>query len=123
MDGANIEIAEEVARLTNKTAPVHHIPLTLLPCSRLQVGTGLFIFGVDADDVPRLREERAEYVTDERWDKVIKAIRSGEFGDAKFFKPLMDNIDDMQVDLALHPLLPSRFLASADWQRLVSPGK
>ena len=62
-----------------------------------QVGTGLFVFGVDAKDVPKLREERAGFVTDERWDKVVKAIRKGQFGDAKFFKPLMDNIDDMQA--------------------------
>ena len=118
MDGANIEIAEEVARLTNKTAPVGRIPLTPLQCCRLQVGTGLFIFGVDAEDVPRLRDERAEFATDERWDKVIKAIRSGKFGDAKFFKPLMDNIDDMQVDIPSILFLSyvfSRLQIGNDW--------
>eukprot|EP00210_Caulerpa_lentillifera_P007275 g6957.t1 len=82
MDGANIEIAEEVARLTDRKA---------------KVGTNMFVFGVDAEDVPRLREERKDFITDERWDKIIEAIREGEFGDAKFFKPLMDNIDDMTI--------------------------
>jgi len=57
----------------------------------------LFVFGVDADEVPSLRTNRAEFVTDNRWDKVVEAIREGEFGDAKYFKPLMDNIDDMQI--------------------------
>eukprot|EP00210_Caulerpa_lentillifera_P006067 g5797.t1 len=82
MDGANIEIAEEIAKMTD---------------SRAKVGTNMFVFGVDAKDVSKLRKERKDFVTDERWDKIIEAIRQGEFGDAKFFKPLMDNIDDMNI--------------------------
>lgn len=83
-----------------ETTQKYALPFGFCISSRLgiyQVGAGLFVFGVDADDVPTLREERADLVTDERWDKVVQAIRKGKFGDAKYFKPLMDNIDDMQV--------------------------
>jgi hypothetical protein len=43
MDGANVEIAEE----SNKE--------------------NMFVFGVDAQDVPRLRKERKNLKTDPRW--------------------------------------------------------
>jgi starch phosphorylase len=42
MDGANIEIAEESGK------------------------ENMFVFGVDADDVPRLRKERKNLKTDKR---------------------------------------------------------
>ena len=42
MDGANIEIAEESGK------------------------ENMFVFGVDADDVPRLRKERKNFKTDKR---------------------------------------------------------
>jgi starch phosphorylase len=43
MDGANIEIAEESGK------------------------ENMFVFGVDADDVPQLRKERKNFKTDKRW--------------------------------------------------------
>eukprot|EP01024_Parvocaulis_polyphysoides_P055451 TRINITY_DN5680_c0_g1_i2.p3 TRINITY_DN5680_c0_g1~~TRINITY_DN5680_c0_g1_i2.p3 ORF type:complete len:155 (-),score=31.98 TRINITY_DN5680_c0_g1_i2:326-745(-) len=73
MDGANIEIAEEAGK------------------------ENLFIFGVDAKDVPRLREERADFETDPRWQELMKDILDGKFGDKKFFKPLVQSVDDMNV--------------------------
>ena len=50
MDGANVEIAEETGK------------------------ENLFVFGVDAEDVPRLREERKNFKDyDPRWKTVMKA--------------------------------------------------
>lgn len=50
MDGANVEIAEETGK------------------------ENLFVFGVDAEDVPRLREERKDFKDyDPRWVTVMKA--------------------------------------------------
>eukprot|EP01025_Chloroclados_australasicus_P057892 TRINITY_DN723_c0_g1_i1.p1 TRINITY_DN723_c0_g1~~TRINITY_DN723_c0_g1_i1.p1 ORF type:complete len:919 (-),score=118.15 TRINITY_DN723_c0_g1_i1:357-2993(-) len=72
-DGANIEIAEESGK------------------------ENMFIFGVDAQDVPRLREERADFETDPRWQELMQDILDGKFGDKKFFKPLVQSVDDMNV--------------------------
>lgn len=57
MDGANIEIAEETGQ------------------------ENLFIFGVDAAIVPRLRKERKTFKTDPRWDEIMADIEGGMFGD------------------------------------------
>ena len=47
----------------------------------------LFVFGVDADDVPRLREERKNFKDyDPRWVKVMDALLSGKFGDKTYFQ-------------------------------------
>ena len=47
----------------------------------------MFVFGVDAEDVPRLREERANFKDyDPRWVKVMDALLSGQFGDAEYFQ-------------------------------------
>ncbi|KAL0026522.1 hypothetical protein WJX77_004605 [Trebouxia sp. C0004] len=72
MDGANVEIAEETGK------------------------ENLFVFGVDAKDVPRLREERKDFKDyDPRWVTVMKAITDGTFGDAEYFQDLVDNVNDM----------------------------
>lgn len=68
MDGANIEIAEEIGE------------------------DSMFIFGARADDVPRLRKERAAYRPDERFMHVVNMIRTGEMGFADYFHPLVDSI-------------------------------
>eukprot|EP01023_Acetabularia_acetabulum_P010479 TRINITY_DN14767_c0_g3_i4.p1 TRINITY_DN14767_c0_g3~~TRINITY_DN14767_c0_g3_i4.p1 ORF type:complete len:878 (+),score=208.77 TRINITY_DN14767_c0_g3_i4:58-2691(+) len=73
MDGANIEIAEEAGK------------------------DNLFIFGVDAKDVPELRKERADFETDPRWQELMQDILEGKFGDKKYFKPLVQSVDDMNV--------------------------
>lgn len=45
------------------------------------------MFGVDAEDVPRLREERKNFKDyDPRWVKVMDALLSGKFGDKAFFQ-------------------------------------
>ncbi|KIY93089.1 starch phosphorylase, partial [Monoraphidium neglectum] len=73
MDGANIEIAEESGK------------------------ENMFVFGVDADDVPRLRKERKNFKTDKRFDEIMADIESGVFGDKDYFKPLVDSISNMKV--------------------------
>jgi starch phosphorylase len=73
MDGANIEIAEESGK------------------------ENMFVFGVDADDVPQLRKERKNLKTDKRFDAIMADIEGGMFGDKEYFKPLVDSISNMKV--------------------------
>ena len=52
----------------------------------------LFVFGVDAKDVPRLREERKNFKDyDPRWTAVMKDLASGKFGEKAFFQVRMHN--------------------------------
>lgn len=72
MDGANIEIADNTGM------------------------ENLFTFGVDAEDVPKLREERKDFKDyDPRWLAAFAAIREGIFGDAEYFEDLVDSVNDM----------------------------
>jgi starch phosphorylase len=75
MDGANIEIAEESGK------------------------ENMFVFGVDAQDITRLREERKNFKDyDPRWKTVMKAITNGTLFDketSKYFQDLVDNVNDM----------------------------
>ncbi|KAI8467049.1 MAG: starch phosphorylase [Monoraphidium minutum] len=73
MDGANIEIAEESGK------------------------ENMFVFGVDAEDVPRLRKERKNFKNDPRFEELMKDIEEGMFGDKDYFKPLVDSISNMKV--------------------------
>lgn len=65
-------------------------PQTLTPfaCLEQEVGKeNLFTFGVDAKEVPRLREERKNFKDyDPRWKEAFKLIYNGEFGDKEYFK-------------------------------------
>jgi glycogen phosphorylase len=72
MDGANIEIADASG------------------------AENLFIFGVDADDVPRLRQERAGFKSyDDDFLAACAAVKAGEFGDADYLAEIIDNVTDM----------------------------
>ncbi|GLC34950.1 Acid phosphatase pho1 [Pleodorina starrii] len=68
LDGANVEIAEEIG------------------------DDNIFIFGAKAHEVPRLRAERRNLRTDERFNHVVGMIRSGHFGWEDYFSPVMDAI-------------------------------
>lgn len=57
----------------------------------------MFVFGVDADDVPRLRKERKNLKTDARFDEIMADIEGGAFGDKDYFKPLVDSVSNMKV--------------------------
>ncbi|GBG89525.1 hypothetical protein CBR_g49315 [Chara braunii] len=69
MDGANVEIAEEIGE------------------------ENMFIFGVRANEVPRLRAERRLFRTDPRFNQVLNVIRSGQFGWADYFTPIIEVLD------------------------------
>jgi hypothetical protein len=43
------------------------------------------------------RQERAKLKTDPRWDELMDDILAGKFGDAEFFKPLVESVHDMTV--------------------------
>ena len=76
MDGANIEIAENTGE------------------------ENLFIFGVDAADVPRLREERTSMNRDDydpRWNAAWDAVREGVFGDKEYFQNLVESVNDVHL--------------------------
>merc|ERR1712216_157831 len=68
MDGANVEIAEEIGE------------------------ENMFIFGALAHEVPKLRTERADLKVDDRFAHVVRLISSGEFGYADFFTPIVDAV-------------------------------
>jgi glycogen phosphorylase len=68
MDGANIEIAQEIGK------------------------DNMFIFGALADAVPRLRNERPGFQPDPRFNRVVDMIRTGVFGWEDYFAPLVESI-------------------------------
>ena len=68
MDGANVEIAEEIGN------------------------ENMFIFGSSAQDVPILRAERARFKPPPEFDSVVERIRKGSFGWADYFTPVCDAV-------------------------------
>merc|ERR1712224_1072190 len=68
MDGANIEIAEEIHK------------------------ENMFIFGATADQVPKLRAERKSLCVCSEFEEVCQMIRSGTFGWPDYFSPIVDSI-------------------------------
>ncbi|KAK9916350.1 hypothetical protein WJX75_001605 [Coccomyxa subellipsoidea] len=73
MDGANIEIAQETGK------------------------ENMFVFGMDAEDVPVWREgKRKEWKDyDPRFVKALDLIKSGTFGETEYFKDLVESISVM----------------------------
>ncbi len=50
----------------------------------------LFTFGVDAEEVDQLREDRKDFKDyDPRWKDAFKLIYDGTFGDKAYFKVCM----------------------------------
>jgi len=68
MDGANVEIAEEIGQ------------------------ENMFIFGARADVVPGLRREREFFNVPEEFYTIVDQIRNGYFGWSDFFAPVCDAV-------------------------------
>lgn len=71
-DGANIEIAEEVGP------------------------ENVFVFGIRAEDLDRLRKERKDLKTDPRFDAVCESILAGNYGDKEYYTRLVDTVYNMK---------------------------
>jgi starch phosphorylase len=91
MDGANVEIAEEIGE------------------------ENMFIFGARADVVPSLRREREHFNVPEGFYKIVDQIRSGVFGWSDFFNPVCDAV----CGGADYYLLANDFESYIDAQRRV----
>ena len=91
MDGANVEIAEEIGE------------------------DNMFIFGARADRVPGLRREREHFNVPEGFYKIVDQIRSGAFGWADFSHPVCDAV----CGGADYYLLANDFESYLDAQRRV----
>eukprot|EP00899_Mesostigma_viride_P029454 jgi/Mesvir1/9694/Mv12172-RA.1 len=77
MDGANVEICEEIG------------------------AENMFIFGVREHEVGRLRAERRNYRPDNRFREVVNMIRNGYFGWQDYLAPVVEAIDGFGGDFYL----------------------
>ncbi|GLI61446.1 hypothetical protein VaNZ11_003810 [Volvox africanus] len=104
LDGANVEIAEEIG------------------------DDNIFIFGAKAHEVPRLRTERRNYRTDDRFNHVVSMIRSGYFGWEDYFSPVMDAIttggdyylmaNDFPAYIDMQTKVDATYRDQAKWTRM-----
>lgn len=96
MDGANVEIAEQVGK------------------------ENMFIFGASAEEVDRLRQERKETAIDSRLYKVLLAIEHGEFGWFEQFQflvqPLWKGNDYFAVAHDFPLYLEAQERVDAEWK-------
>ncbi|KAJ7232140.1 hypothetical protein O6H91_Y379100 [Diphasiastrum complanatum] len=92
MDGANIEIREEIGH------------------------ENMFIFGARANEVPKLRAQRKEFQPPREFRRVVGMIRNGVFGHQEHFQALCDTVDGQGEDLYL---LGNDFLSYLEAQEAV----
>lgn len=102
MDGANIEIAEEIGE------------------------ENMFIFGARADAVPAMRRDRPNFQPDGRFTHVVNMIRTGVFGWEDYFAPLVDAItysdyyllaNDFPAYLEAQATVDAKYKDKAAWTR------
>jgi starch phosphorylase len=70
LDGANIEIRDEIGK------------------------DNMFIFGARAHEIEGLRKQmrKGDLTVDPRFEKVLKSIENGDFGDAEKFAPILNSL-------------------------------
>ena len=104
MDGANVEIAEEIGK------------------------ENMFIFGASATEVPILRAERSRFKPPPEFDAVVTQIRSGAFGWAEYFAPVCDAVhggadyyllaNDFADYLRAQQLVDATYQDEAKWTKM-----
>eukprot|EP00892_Ulva_mutabilis_P012207 jgi/Ulvmu1/9359/UM050_0111.1 len=103
MDGANVEIAEEIG------------------------ADNMFIFGARKEEVSQLRANRAKFEPPPRFTEVVGLIKSGHFGWQDYFAPLMDTLEttdhylvanDFQSYIDIQDKIDEVYKDQMQWQRM-----
>lgn len=104
MDGANVEIAEEIGQ------------------------DNMFIFGRSADEVPQLRTQRHTLQLDPEYKATVDVIRRGVFGYEDFFSDVLDSIthgsdyyllaNDFQSYIKAQAKVDETYKDKAKWTRM-----